>query len=127
MNSPSSTPGDLPSEPASSVNAIENLIATYAELVDDGDFAGVGSLLAEAVFIGAAGTASGGDAVETMLRENVIVYDDGTPRTKHLTTNVIVEVDEDQGTTSAAICEHVFDLELAPSSATEAARPRPGI
>jgi hypothetical protein len=29
-------------------------LATYAELVDDGDFAGVGTLLAEATFTGAA-------------------------------------------------------------------------
>jgi hypothetical protein len=29
-------------EPASSLRAIENLIAAYAELVDRGDFAGVG-------------------------------------------------------------------------------------
>jgi hypothetical protein len=32
--------------------AIENLIATYAELVDDGDFAGLGALLADATFTG---------------------------------------------------------------------------
>jgi hypothetical protein len=39
----------------SSYRAIENLIATYAELVDDGDFAGVGILLADATFTGAPG------------------------------------------------------------------------
>ena len=33
-----------------------------------------------------------------MLRDNVIVYDDGTPRTKHVTTNLAIEVDEDEGT-----------------------------
>ena len=33
--------------------AIENLIATYAELVDGGDFAGVGNLLADATFTAA--------------------------------------------------------------------------
>ena len=37
-----STPNPVPSDPASSYRAIENLIASYAELVDDGDFAGVG-------------------------------------------------------------------------------------
>jgi 3-phenylpropionate/cinnamic acid dioxygenase small subunit len=78
--------------------AIENLIATYAELVDDGDFAGVGNLLADATFTGAAGSVSGRDAIEKMLRDNLIVYDDGTPRTKHVTTNVAIEVDEEAGT-----------------------------
>jgi hypothetical protein len=39
-------------EPASSIRAIENLIAAYAELVDRGDFAGVGTLLSAATFTG---------------------------------------------------------------------------
>jgi hypothetical protein len=41
-----------------SYRAIENLIASYAELVDHGDFAGVGVLLAYATFTGAAGDVS---------------------------------------------------------------------
>ncbi|GAB2997046.1 nuclear transport factor 2 family protein [Amycolatopsis acidiphila] len=81
--------------------AIENLIARYAELVDDGDFAGVGELLAHAVFVGGTGSVRGGDAIARMLRETVIVYDDGTPRTKHVTTNVQIEVDERAGTATA--------------------------
>jgi hypothetical protein len=41
--------------------AIENLIATYAELVDDGDFAGLGALLADATFTGSGAPVSGPD------------------------------------------------------------------
>jgi 3-phenylpropionate/cinnamic acid dioxygenase small subunit len=82
----------------SSHRAIQNLIATYAELVDDGDFAGVGILLADATFTGAAGSVSGRVAIEKMLRDNLIVYDDGTPRTKHVTTNIVIDVDEEAGT-----------------------------
>ena len=82
----------------SSYRAIENLIATYAELVDAGDFAGVGALLADATFTGDAGSVNGRDAIEKMLRDGLIVYDDGTPRTKHVTTNVAIEVDEEAGT-----------------------------
>lgn len=78
--------------------AIENLIAAYAELVDVGDFAGVGELLANATFTGGTGSVSGRDAIEKMLRENVIVYDDGTPRTKHVTTNLSIAVDDEAGT-----------------------------
>src|ERR1700710_2791407 len=84
---------DLPS----SDRAIENLIAAYAELVDAGDFAGVGVLLAQATFTGGTGTVTGRDAIEKMLRDNVIVYDDGTPRTKHVTTNLAIEVDDEAG------------------------------
>ena len=81
--------------------AIENLIAKYAELVDAGDFTGVGALLADATFTGGAGSVTGRDAIEKMLRDSLIVYDDGTPRTKHITTNVAIEVDEEAGTAVA--------------------------
>jgi len=40
---------------------------------------------------------TGRDAIEKMLRDNVIVYADGTPRTKHVTTNLAIEVDEEPG------------------------------
>jgi 3-phenylpropionate/cinnamic acid dioxygenase small subunit len=86
---------------SSSHQAIENLIAKYAELVDGGDFAGVGTLLADATFTGSAGSVTGRDAVEKMLQDGLIVYDDGTPRTKHVTTNVAIEVDEEAGTAVA--------------------------
>jgi len=89
-----------PADPSSS-RIIENLIATYAELVDDGDFAGVGALLADAVFTGSAGSVRGRSAVENTLRDNLIVYEDGTPRTKHVTTNIVIEVDEEAGTAVA--------------------------
>ena len=101
-----------------SYTAIGNLIATYAELVDDGDFAGVGALLRGATFTGGSGTVSGRDAVERMLRENVIVYEDGTPRTKHITTNTVVEVDEEGGTAVArsyfTVLQALPDLPLRP-------------
>ena len=36
--------------------------------------------------------------IEKMFRNMLIVYDDGTPLTKHVTTNVAIEVDEEAGT-----------------------------
>ncbi|MET8546271.1 nuclear transport factor 2 family protein [Kitasatospora sp. NPDC004799] len=90
-----------PVDPVPSHRAIENLIARYAELVDDGDFAGVGALLADAVFVGSGAPLSGGAAIEAMLRETIVVYADGTPRTQHVTSNVAVEVDERAGTAAA--------------------------
>lgn len=85
-------------DPPTSYRAIESLITTYAELVDGGDFAGVGALLADATFTGGAGSVAGREAIATMLHNSVIVYDDGTPRTKHITTNLAIEVDEEAGT-----------------------------
>jgi ketosteroid isomerase-like protein len=90
-----------PANQESSYRAIERLIATYAELVDDGDFAAVGMLLADATFTGGAGSVSGRDAIEKMLHDKVIVYDDGTPRTKHVTTNLAIEVDDEGGNAMA--------------------------
>jgi 3-phenylpropionate/cinnamic acid dioxygenase small subunit len=98
--------------------AIENLIATYAERVDAGDFAGVAELLADATFTGGAGSVSGRDAIEKMLRESLIVYDDGTPRTKHVTTNVVIEVDAEAGTAVSrsyfTVLQALPDLALQP-------------
>ena len=76
--------------------AIENLIAAYAELVDAGDFEGLADLLAEATF-GGDGDAviTGRDAILAVFGSLVRVYDDGTPRTKHVTTNVRIDVDDD--------------------------------
>ena len=94
-------PDLTPTEPASACRAIENLIAAYAERVDGGDFAAVGQLLAHATFTGAAGSTSGAEAIEEMLRDNVILYEDRTPRTKHIVTNIAIEVDAEAGAASA--------------------------
>ncbi|MER8186866.1 nuclear transport factor 2 family protein [Kitasatospora sp. NPDC094015] len=92
------TSGSTPTGPASGHRAVENLIATYAELVDDGDFAGLGRLLARATFTGSGEPVSGREAIEQRFCDTVIRYEDGTPRTQHVTTNLAVEVDEDAGT-----------------------------
>lgn len=92
------TSARIPADSASSYRAIENLIASYAELVDDGDFAGLGALLADATFTGSGTPVSGAGAIEKMFRTMLITYDDGTPRTKHVTTNIAIELDEEAGT-----------------------------
>ncbi|MGY0489381.1 nuclear transport factor 2 family protein [Streptomyces sp. WG-D5] len=94
---------------AVAVRAVENLIATYAELVDTGDLAGAGRLFAEGVFVGTDGTEFvGSEAVEGMLRDRVILYDDGTPRTHHVTTNINVEVDEQDRVAAARSYVTIF-------------------
>ncbi|RAJ54870.1 SnoaL-like protein [Streptomyces sp. Amel2xB2] len=93
-----SGPVSRPADPVSSHRAVENLIARYAELVDDGDFAGLGVLLADATFTGSGEPVSGREAIEKMFRDSVIVYADGTPRTQHVTTNIVIEVDGEADT-----------------------------
>ncbi|GAB3210929.1 nuclear transport factor 2 family protein [Nocardia tengchongensis] len=79
---------------AADTTAVTNLIAQYAELVDAGDFTGVGALFADAEFIGDGGSVRGSAAVEAMFHAMVIRYDDGTLRTHHVTTNIAIEFDE---------------------------------
>jgi ketosteroid isomerase-like protein len=90
-----------PVGPLPAYRAIENLIAAYAERVDEGDFAGLGDLLADAVFTGSGPSVSGREAIETMFQDTLIVYADGTPRTRHVTTNIAIEADEQAGTAVA--------------------------
>ncbi|WP_152615043.1 nuclear transport factor 2 family protein, partial [Nocardia seriolae] len=84
--------------PAIDAIAITNLIARYAELVDAGDFTGVGTLLADATFHGGGGSIHGGTAIAKMLRAMVIRYEDGTPKTHHVTTNTILEFNDSTAT-----------------------------
>ncbi|QKG20929.1 nuclear transport factor 2 family protein [Actinomadura verrucosospora] len=80
--------------------AVRNLIFAYAEAVDGGDFAAVGALFAHGDFVSSGATLTGG-AVARMFEKTIILYDDGTPRTKHVTTNVAVELDAASGTAAA--------------------------
>jgi SnoaL-like domain len=105
---PASTTNATPAGPPPSCRVIENLIATYAELVDNGDFGGLGALLADATFTGSGSPVSGAAAIEQMFRDMLIVYADGTPRTKHITTNVIIDADEGAGTATASSYVTVF-------------------
>lgn len=69
------------------------LLYRYAELVDAGDFDGVGRLLAAAAVVLEDGTevARGPAAVTRLYEATTRRFDDGTPRTQHIVTNVIVE------------------------------------
>jgi 3-phenylpropionate/cinnamic acid dioxygenase small subunit len=83
--------------------SIENLIYSYAAFVDDGDLEGVSTLLGQAT-IGVDGVAAGlkGKAkIFELLSSTIKMHGDGTPRTKHVTTNVRIELDDAAGTATA--------------------------
>jgi len=83
---------------ATSSREIENLIASYAFLVDDGEFAELGDLLGDAEFsLNGAPVIKGRDAIEKFARDTLLTYDGGTPRTRHVTTNIIIEAGEEGG------------------------------
>ncbi|HUC04124.1 MAG TPA: nuclear transport factor 2 family protein [Acidimicrobiales bacterium] len=79
--------------------AICQLLYGYAERIDAGDFAGVAELFAQATltFEGFDDTVSGRDAIQALYERTTRRYDDGTPRTKHVMTNVLVDDDGDGG------------------------------
>jgi len=80
-----------------SYREIENLIYLYAERIDAGDLEGVAELFADAQILALdqEDGVRGYEEVLAMYRSSCRVYEQtGTPCTKHVTTNVIIEVDE---------------------------------
>ncbi|AQT79924.1 Ring hydroxylating enzyme beta subunit [Mycolicibacterium litorale] len=100
---------------------IENLICTYAERLDAGDLDGVAELFAhgritgmqdappEAFFTGVAG-------VRRMYEMATRLYEDGTPKTHHHTSNIQIDVDETAGSARASayyfVTQATVDLPL---------------
>ena len=80
-----------------SYQAIKNLIYTYADRIDAGDYEGLAALFEHAVITAEAmdDPIQGSDSVLAMYTASTRKYPDtGTPKTKHVTTNLIIEVDE---------------------------------
>jgi 3-phenylpropionate/cinnamic acid dioxygenase small subunit len=84
---------------------VEELLARYAELIDAGDFAGVGLLLGKAVITTEDGTvvARGRDEIRALYEQTTRRHADGTPRTQHVITNVIVEPLTEAGVSPARV------------------------
>jgi uncharacterized protein (TIGR02246 family) len=89
--------------------AVRALIGAYAESLDAGDLDGVAELFEHGTFRSARGGAPlvGRDAVRAMY-DPVIIYDDGTPRTKHVLGNISVDVDAAAGVATATCTFVVF-------------------
>lgn len=84
---------------------IADLIYRYAELIDAGDYAGLGNLLGRAAFGGPkTPTVSGADAIAKLFRITTKRFSDGTPKTRHLVLNLIIEVDGDTATARSTFC-----------------------
>jgi ketosteroid isomerase-like protein len=80
--------------------AIQNILYQYGYLIDAGDFAGIGRLFGDAV-LSADGTelgVSGAEAIQKYYEGSTRIYEDtGTPKTKHVFTNFMIEIDDDGG------------------------------
>jgi 3-phenylpropionate/cinnamic acid dioxygenase small subunit len=86
--------------------AITELLYRYAELIDEGDFEGVGLLLARATFAGTrSASTSSAEAIAKLFGATTRRYPGhgNTPRTRHLVLNPIVAV-TDNGTARSTFC-----------------------
>jgi uncharacterized protein (TIGR02246 family) len=83
--------------------AIEALLHEYAARIDAGDFAGVADLFRDGAIALPDGTvvAEGRDAVLRLYENTTKRHADGTPCTKHVVTNVVVEVADDGASATA--------------------------
>lgn len=75
--------------------AIENLMYRYAFTLDAGDLPGVAELFRHGEIVAPASDSvvKGYDAVLEMYNNSTRLFDCGTPRTRHIISNVMVEVD----------------------------------
>jgi hypothetical protein len=94
--------------------AIKNVIYQYADYLDRGDLGSVAQLFAHGRILAAGSDGQesaivGAEAVGAMYRNFTRLYEDnGTPHTKHMTTNVMVDLEEDGVGASARSYAVVF-------------------
>ena len=84
-------------------HAITTLCFRYAEAMDAADYDALAELFADAELSneGFAGSIRGGEAITDLYRRTNRVHPDGTLRTRHLTTNLIIDIDEATDAASA--------------------------
>lgn len=77
--------------------AIRNILYEYGYLIDAGDFAGIGRLFSDAT-LSADSTdlgVSGAAAIQKHYEASTRIYEDtGTPKTKHVFTSFMIEIDD---------------------------------
>lgn len=88
--------------PAADKLAVTELLYRYGELVDAGDFDGVGALLGRATFMGVPGA----QQIAALFASTTRRYPESgnTPRTRHLVLNPIVDLDGDSATARSTFC-----------------------
>lgn len=78
---------------------IRNLLGTYCERIDAGDFAALGELFADGALLDEHGAeiARGADQVAALYTRITRLYD-GSPRTRHMVAAPVIELDGDTAT-----------------------------
>jgi 3-phenylpropionate/cinnamic acid dioxygenase small subunit len=96
-------------------DAIAALIYTYAERVDAGDLDGMAALFVHATYRSHVSEYTDASRLAEMMKRRILLYD-GIPRTKHVTTNLIVDVGGDAATARSyfTVFQATPDLPLQP-------------
>jgi 3-phenylpropionate/cinnamic acid dioxygenase small subunit len=97
--------------------AITELLYRYAELIDAGDFDGVGALLSRATFGGTGPQGvSGAENISKLFAKTTRRYPDqnNTPRTRHLVLNPMVEISAERTASSRSTFCVVQNTETVP-------------
>ncbi len=104
-------------EVSEALRSIEVLVFGYAERMDAGDFAGVGALFRDGAYRAAGGPELRGAAALTQTLESMVQLYDGVPSTKHVTTNLVVTLDD--GGESATARSYFSVLQALPDFALQ--------
>ncbi len=89
---------------------ILNLIAQYAHYVDQGAFDKVGELFAEGTLLSPGQELKGKESVANQLKQNLQIFADGTPRTAHLNTNTVLNIEEEKDEATAVSTSYLTIL-----------------
>jgi hypothetical protein len=98
---------------------IRNLLGRYCALMDAGDFVGLSQLFSDATLADEHGNvfATGADEIKRMWDAQTILHD-GSPRTRHITANPVIDVDVDVDvatcTSSYIVFQGIDDFPLQP-------------
>ncbi len=87
---------------------ILHLINRYAFTIDTGDLEGFASLFEHGEWIKEGGEQIAGSHQVREAISRIRIYEDGTPRTKHVTSNIDVTIDEAAGTATSECYVTVF-------------------
>lgn len=94
---------------ANAYESIRNLLGRYCHLMDAGDFAGLAGLFARGTLADDNGNvfATGSAEMQAMWQRQTMTYD-GSPRTRHVCANPVIEVDEAAGIATCSSSYVVF-------------------
>lgn len=93
----------------SSAVAICNLLYRYAELIDSGELELAAGLFRHArIKVRHVSEPIGADELLGIWKRLIRIYPCGTPRTRHLVSNIILEMDEDAGRAKTRSCYTVY-------------------